>query len=452
MSHLLRLATELLFAIFSHLPPPALRSLIYCCRRLHKIALPLYYESVYFWGSKNLCSFNSQEVLDMFNGRASFPSKGTRIWNLLAFTQTYRASASLQHCVKKVDIRWLDADENDDENVRQCLAALKSSHLQVLHLSPARFSFEIPAGTKVSSLTLQYDGGSYPRLKETGYSRLYSLFCIPSLTYLRVDDWPHWVLPSYQTPAVVRNDRAGTSNLRTLEFHQSGAPGVGLQHVLSWPKALKGFTFCAKTTNISTSELQYCLQHQHQTLEALEIGGVDGTAGKKCIVVTTRYMPGLIACVGSGISKSITLADFRALKFLHIRVDFLVVPSFDTDEDWFVWDPNTMPTHHLVNTLPKTLEELWLDSTEMFRPYRRDDPEYESGIQDVLSWLADVVALKPAALPSLKIVRYSPSNFYWSDIGRYDARYEEIERSYMEANVDLCGHDGWVVVDMANYA
>lgn len=69
MSHLLRLSTELLFAIFSYLPPPALKSLIYCCQRLHNTALPLLYGSVFFWGSKDLGSFKSEEEHDIFNGR-----------------------------------------------------------------------------------------------------------------------------------------------------------------------------------------------------------------------------------------------------------------------------------------------------------------------------------------------------------------------------------------------
>lgn len=321
----------------------------------------------------------------------------------------------------------------------------------MLHLSPADFFFEIPTGTRLSSLALQYDGDPYSSMEGIEYNRLYSLFCITSLIYLRVDEWPRWGLALYQKSAVVKMDRAGTSNLQSLEFFKSNNPGPGLQKVLSWPKALKNFTFCTESF-LSTNELQRCLKHQHQTLETLEIHSVHTTSGKQCIVATIRCMPGLTFCIGSDIWSSITLTDFSALKFLYIRVDYFVVASFDSNQDNLVWDPKAMPTHRLIKILPKTIEELRLDGTEMFYHYCRGDPEYESGLWDLLSWLAEVVASKPAALPSLEIVRYSPSHFYRSDTGRNDARYEEIERIYNEAKVDLQGHDKWIDVEKPNFA
>lgn len=109
----LNLSTEILRIVCSRLPSSPLRSLTYICRRLTGIVVPL--------------------------------------------SRSYGDSVSLRAHVRNVDIRWHNADNNDDDNVRQCLAALKSLCLQSLRLFPPTFFFEEPAGTAVTLLAIQHD-------------------------------------------------------------------------------------------------------------------------------------------------------------------------------------------------------------------------------------------------------------------------------------------------------
>lgn len=136
-----------------------------------------------------------------------------------------------------------------------------------------------------------------------------------------------------------------------------------------------------------------------------------------------------------------TLTNFPALARLCIRADFIVAPSLDYEFDTFTWDPSTMPTCHLTNALPPTLQELKLDALGMIGCYRTGNEEYESHVQDFLSWLLDVADPKVNILPALKSVGYTPSYFFGSEDGRHDARFEEVRRVYGEARIDLYGYD-----------
>jgi len=128
---------------------------MYGSRRLNEIVISVLYDSVFFWGSVDFPYPGWQKNLP--------PPNWTEVWNLEAFTRSYRDSVSLRAHVRNVDIRWHNTYKNDDEDVLQCLAALKSSCLRTLHLSPATFSFVIPASIAVTSLSFQHDGlsGSY---------------------------------------------------------------------------------------------------------------------------------------------------------------------------------------------------------------------------------------------------------------------------------------------------
>lgn len=290
MPSLLNLPTEILLLVFSRLPPPALTSLLHSCRRLNEVVIPLLYDSVYFWGSGDLDDFRKAWFP---NRQEDLPPNWTRIWDLEAFTRSYCDSISLRAHVKNVDLRWHNAEKNDDQDVYQCLAALKSSCLQSLHLSPPRFSFDIPADTAVTSLAIQHDGlrgDFYAKDDGTELSRLHSLFYIPSLTHFCLDGWRYWGSPTYDRPADVREDRMRSSNVEYLTLNKTGVIGKDLQELLSWPKALRSFSYIPYPHhglryeglgNLSSRELQYALQHQRRTLENLEAVGSDGVRGKE---------------------------------------------------------------------------------------------------------------------------------------------------------------------------
>ena len=150
---------------------------------------------------------------------------------------------------------------------------------------------------------------------------------------------------------------------------------------------------------------------------------------------------GLTARTGLDLTKAMNLTDFSALKRICIRVDFLVEPSLYYEHEDFIWKPSVMPTHCLINRLSPALEEIRLNSSGMLYNYRSEKDEHESRVQALLSWLLDVAASKPAAIPALNRVGYAPSWFYGTDDGRHDARYEEVKDIYKKAGIDLYGYD-----------
>lgn len=346
MSQLQSLPTELLLAIASHVPQPGLNALVQCCRHINEAVTPLLYESV-FWQQdyhvRRLLSSEasfSQADLDnhhreRFSSRqTSAQSSGTRIFDLDAFTCTLLSSESLRSLVKSVDLRWKNKVINRinvDDSVHGCLQALESSHLRTLHLSPAAFHFEIPTRPAVTSLAFEYGRWCLyrPSLRAGDLNRLYTLFNIPSLIHFCMDGWPAWGNFSNTNPAGVTPDRVGVSNIESLTLRHTSGPGEHLREVLSWPKALKKFTFIPhlrlspKSLTLVQSELQYLLQHQRQTLEYLNVRVPNEGSGKSDPFASHRISGGRLAS-GSDISNSLVLDDFPALKHLCVTVSPLM--------------------------------------------------------------------------------------------------------------------------------
>lgn len=165
MPQLQNFPSEVLLAIALHLPQPALNGLAHTCQHLNEVATVLLYESVFWQGHHHARRVFNDETF--FWQQEYFPtersvtrqadalvisSTGSRIFDLDAFTRTILSSESLRSLVKSVDLRWHNEHFNDDDSVRCCLQALQSSHPRTLHLSPADFSFEIPARPAVTSL------------------------------------------------------------------------------------------------------------------------------------------------------------------------------------------------------------------------------------------------------------------------------------------------------------
>jgi len=134
------------------------------------------------------------------------------------------------------------------------------------------------------------------------------------------------------------------------------------------------------------------------------------------------------------------LTDYPALRRVCIRFDFLEEPSFDHEQGRSISKPVVTPTHHLHHRLPPALEELRLVATELVVNGWAGKAEYESGIQDFLNWLFDLAISKPATLPALQSVAYTPSWLLHTDDGRYDTRYKEIEDIFKQAGTDLYGY------------
>ena len=245
MAQLQVLPSELLLAIASHVPE--LRDLACSYRRVNQVVTPLLYESVFY----------RQEWIQVV-------SRGSQIYNLDAFNRSLRSSESLRSLVKSVDLRWHNMYKDVDDDVRRCLQVLESSCLQALHLSPANLSFEIPAGLGFTSLA--YEGGEKIDCGK-GLDRLYTLFCIPSLTHFYMDQW-FWEMNPVFGAERVDQGRVGTSNIETLTLEHTWISASDLQRLLSWPKTLKTLTFHGES--ITSLELHHSLQHQRLTLEYLD--------------------------------------------------------------------------------------------------------------------------------------------------------------------------------------
>ena len=331
------LPNELLLAIALHVPQPALSGLSHTCRNLNQVVTPLLYESVVWQANRDSRYVLNDEALfwqqeDPPTERSVtrqadasvIPSSGSRIFDLDAFTRTVLSSESLRSFVKNVDLRWQNEHFDDDDSVRCCLQALESSHLRMLHLSPADFSFEIPARPAVTSLAYQIDRKwayspqsshlpmlhlspaessfeipAQPAVTSLAYQidspqsyavdldRLHTLFCIPSLIRFRLDGWPFWAPLSCKGRAWAKSEGVGPSNVEDLTLSSGEVPGDEVREVLSWPKALKRFTFVPhhnphyKDSITLRSQLQYVLQDQRLTLEYLHAGVPNCSSGKE---------------------------------------------------------------------------------------------------------------------------------------------------------------------------
>ena len=301
MPQLQSLPGELLLAIASHVLQSGLYDLALSCQRFNQLVTPLLYEIVFWQGDhharRNLndVSFFWQEdpgIEDSVNHQAdalSIPLSGSRIFDLDAFTRTVLSSESLRSFTKSVDLRWDNKHLNDDDSVHRCLQALKSSSLRTLHLSPSNFHFDIPTRPAVTSLAFQHDSHLDYRSHQDARNseRLYTLLCIPSLIDFRLDGWPLWAHSLRKDRAKGKQYKVEASNVEVLTLSNSFATGEDLREVLSWPKALKRFTFepydnhNCEDLALVRSQFQRVLQHQRLTLEYLHAGAPVCNSGER---------------------------------------------------------------------------------------------------------------------------------------------------------------------------
>lgn len=340
MSRIQSLPTELLLAIASHVPQPELSALIRSCRHINQALTPLLYESV-FWQQKCLArrllvseaSVSQADLENHQRGRlndrqTSAQCGRSRVFDVDAFTCTLLSSEYLRSLVKSVDLRWETRVTNHisvEDSVHRCLQALESSCLRTLHLSPASFRFEVPTRPAVTSLAFDYDSLCVydPSRYREDLNRLYTLFKIPSLIHFCLDGWPVWGDFSNKNMTGVTPERVGVSNITSLTLRNTSGPGEDLREVLSWPKALKTFTFIPsfrlppKNVTLVQSELQYLLQHQRQTLEYLKVRIPNDSSG-------SMFTSSSIKCRRLGrcpdISVPLVLDGFPALKKLSVRM------------------------------------------------------------------------------------------------------------------------------------
>ena len=193
-------------------------------------------------------------------------------------------------------------------------------------------------------------------------------------------------------------------------------------------------------TQLSSGELQKALEYHLISLESLTAFDANSNSGTQSTIHMTSGRADLISNAGSDLSQSIMQHQFPMLRYLEVRIDFLAEYS-PFHENGFFWDPTTMPTNHIAQSLPPSLEELRLDATDTLRFYQFPEDEYDCIVKDILAWLLEVAAAKLAAFPALKMVGYNPSFFCGDDEGRYDAPMREVKDLYAGVDVKLYGYD-----------
>lgn len=297
------LSSELLLQILSEVASTSFYSLSLTNQRLHHIANPRLYESLYFWGTGNKDTtercFESGDFGELYDTEEA-PLGASRVFSLDRLAQTLQQSPRVASYLKKVELTWgADQDTKDDKVVLRFLDIIKTIHLESLVLYPPSLYFQVPAHAAVTTLRTRHEGHSggldediYPDIDQ-----LHKQCCIPSLKEISVNGWLYWGSP----PEDIRISsvdlvRAKTSPITTLRMSSLGAPGHTFEDILSWPKNLRVFHFmsrpeigCGKMyqmdSRIVSADFIRPLQQCIDTLEELSIRCFQGV--KDCKFLST---------------------------------------------------------------------------------------------------------------------------------------------------------------------
>ena len=302
MTYLPRLPSELLRQIFAYLPQAYLLALIRTEQRLGQVAVPQLYKSLYFWGT-GYTDIEERWFPRSIHGTSHTSSKppanATRIFDVELLTRSLEESSSLRSYIHELDLIWGGDDLHtkragqwvlmDERRLQRFLSLLDSSLLRHLSLTTTDLYAQLPEKVKVRSLQLKYngEGREYGDNLAKDLDRLHQLSCIPSLESLIIDGWNHWCnLPRALPYSISPNARV--SLLSSIQITTSGFPGVNLNEVLSWPKALKVFHFDCwppdelhsfEYSILSSGDFLQPLECCRGTLEELSIRCLEGNGG-----------------------------------------------------------------------------------------------------------------------------------------------------------------------------
>lgn len=257
MTGLLDLSNELLSSVIFDQPPAMLSSLSLTNQRLHLIANPTLYASIYFWGTGNKDTtervFESGSYGELYDRQAA-PIGAFRVYNLGALTRTLETCPSLASRVKRVELTWgNDKDVEDEKLIMLFLNVIKHIRLDILSLAPPSLYFQVPTDIAVTTLRTRHMGqsGGLDEDVVPDIDQLHKQCCIPSLNEIFVHGWLYWSESMadeiYRRYANTARDtsprRAKTSPITILRISTIGAPGHVFNDILSWPKKLRVFHF-----------------------------------------------------------------------------------------------------------------------------------------------------------------------------------------------------------------
>ena len=329
MPTLLDLSTELLVSIVSFAPSHSLVALTLSCKRLQEVAIPKLYKSLYFWGTGYQDTeeriFPRDTNGELFLRRQP-PGHATRIHDLDSLVRTIEQSRNLGSLIQEVELTWgpgaglvkayaaalrasaslnvrdddtgnlyvqeYDNGEEDEERVDRFLRQLAFPPTRMLCLSSPNLYSRIYQIAPITHLKIRHEGEDCgdDEVLTNDLDQLHALSVVPYLQNLYIDGWSYW-------GDSVSNDnisygpltRAKSSSMTELRISTMGRPGIDLNEVLSWPRALRSFSFeCAPhdgrryvlPSNLSSTDFIQPLQHCRESLEQLMICCADGASGR----------------------------------------------------------------------------------------------------------------------------------------------------------------------------
>lgn len=159
----------------------------------------------------------------------------SEISNLHCFRRSIANSYILRPNIVSLSLEWCSAATPLVElDVAVTLGILGPS-LRSLYLAPARYEIISSSYDSLVSFALRYRDLDWQEY-EPGVDCIYSLFTIPTLLHLSIEDFRSW--DRFQ-PVKSTKCKTRSSNVTSLSFPKTVSDGNGLAELLTWPRALR---------------------------------------------------------------------------------------------------------------------------------------------------------------------------------------------------------------------
>lgn len=242
------LPVEILALVVDWLPQKSLFALVLCSSQFYHLVVPRLYCSVYF-GKDNLSNIELEwREFRLKKHFASWrktlrknmwldPEHLSQISNLHFFRRSIANSCTLRPHVVSLSLEWCsDATPLVELDVAIILELLGPS-LCSLYLAPATYEIISSSYESLVSLFLCYRDLDWEEY-EPGVDYLYSLFTIPTLLHLSIEDFRSW---DRSQPVKSTAHKIRSSNVTSLAFPGTISDGNDLAKLLTWPRALTSF-------------------------------------------------------------------------------------------------------------------------------------------------------------------------------------------------------------------
>ncbi|KAH8651957.1 hypothetical protein BGZ60DRAFT_569121 [Tricladium varicosporioides] len=445
MSNLNTLPPEILLRI-AHTIHISLPNLALASKHLHHVLNPLLYRFVHYDDNRRGAWLGGMEFPDWpcdFHQCSSCiddPRQDSRIVQLDLFVRTLVNSPQMRSTISAASFQWDAENANTEKAVLKAIGLLSPS-VRFVHVRPVKM-----LGRHLSSLISPTITSLEIRSEDFGFDykngnidgkQFYSLFCLPGLTSLSVQDVRSW--SGFKGDAFECIDKVSTSNITCLNFPNSVPADTGLAEVLSWPKALRSYRHEVNpwddkewepfTRGVSGAAFVDALETQRETLEEFFL-----------LTLENNFM-------GVAWEALIDLSSFTSLRRLGLLRDYLTFSKVDAR--------STQKENSPISAgLPPALEELQLEiSNESFfkcyfeGEWRPNWLDIEPG--EIIEWLCDIAKNKRSKYPRLRKVVVWRSEMgactpQWINMERY-CGYNQIKTAFEEAKIKIswldCGEN-----------